>query len=859
MSDKLELKVVFSAVDKFLRPVKAITDGAKNASKALKESTDQIKAMNQTMARIDAFQKLEKDLAITANGFKGAQDRIATLAAEMAKVEAPTQAMTSAMAKAKREAEELRKKHDALSASQQTLWQSLKQSGVDTSRLADARRDLGNRTLSATQASRQLSAALEVENQKMKRLHAARAELDKTNAMRGKLGSAGAKLGVAGAAVSAAGSVPVMAYAKAEDSATQLKVAMMEKGGKISDQFKDINALAEKLGNKLPGTTSDFQDMMTMLIRQGMPAKALLGGLGEATAYLAVQLKMAPTAAAEFASKLQDATRTTDKDMMGLMDTIQKTFYLGVDQSNMLAGFSKLSPALSILKQEGLGAAKALAPLLVMSDQAGMAGEAAGNAYRKIFQMSMDKKHVDKGNAALEGSGIKLDFTDGKGEFGGLDKMYAQLDKLKGVNTQQRLSALKKIFGDDAETLQALTIMIEKGADGYREVQGKMAGQASIQERVNLQLSTLKNLWDAASGTFTNALVAFGESVAPELHATAEWMGELAGRVQAFAKENPGFAHAVMTTVKWLGLLLIVLGVLATGASAVLGPIAAIKFGLVALGVSGGSMAGMLGGAFRVISSGIGFIGRALLMNPIGLAITGIAVAAMLIYTYWEPIKTFFSGLWGQVTQAFSGGLLGILALIANWSPLGLFYQAMAGVLAYFGIDLPLKFTEFGSALMSGLVSGITAGIQAAKEAIGAAGDAVVGFFKEKLGIHSPSKVFEELGGFTMQGLEQGLAGSEGGPLGAVSEMAKKLAGLGAGIIIGGTAMAGEIPLDARPPINPAAMAGAASGGGNTYQITIHAAPGTDTAGLAALVSREIERIEAANAARGRSRLRDSE
>jgi hypothetical protein len=37
------------------------------------------------------------------------------------------------------------------------------------------------------------------------------------------------------------------------------------------------------------------------------------------------------------------------------------------------------------------------------------------------------------------------------------------------------------------------------------------------------------------------------------------------------------------------------------------------------------------------------WLGRALLMNPIGLLITGIAVSAYLIYRYWEPIKGFFN------------------------------------------------------------------------------------------------------------------------------------------------------------------------------------------------------------------------
>ncbi|SPX16515.1 bacteriophage V tail protein [Escherichia coli] len=61
-------------------------------------------------------------------------------------------------------------------------------------------------------------------------------------------------------------------------------------------------------GNQLPGTTADFQNMMQMLVRQGIPAENILGGVGKATAYLAVQLKKTPEAAAEFAAKMQDAT-----------------------------------------------------------------------------------------------------------------------------------------------------------------------------------------------------------------------------------------------------------------------------------------------------------------------------------------------------------------------------------------------------------------------------------------------------------------------------------------------------------------------------------------------------------------------
>ncbi len=148
--------------------------------------------------------------------------------------------------------------------------------------------------------------------------------------------------------------------------------------------------------------------------------------------------------------------------------------------------------------------------------------------------------------------------------------------------------------------------------------------------------------------------------------------------------------------------------------------------------------------------------------NLIGLAITAIAAAAFLIYRYWEPIKAFFGGLWDQVRQAFAGGLAGVGALIVNWSPLGLFYQAFAAVMQWFGIDMPAKFSEFGANLLAGLVSGITNGLGAVKDAITNVASSTVDWFKEKLGIHSPSRVFGELGGFITQGAAIGMEGEQG-------------------------------------------------------------------------------------------------
>lgn len=182
-------------------------------------------------------------------------------------------------------------------------------------------------------------------------------------------GGIGMAAGLAGGATAS-----LIAFAKQEDAATGLKSAMMEANGQVGESFHKINQLALNLGNKLPGTTADFQNMMQMLVRQGIPAENILNGVGQASAYLAVQLKKPPEAAAEFAAKMQDTTGTASKDMMGLFDTIQRAFYLGVDDNNMLSFFTKASSIIKMIDKDGLNTAKSLAPISVMMDQVGMEG-----------------------------------------------------------------------------------------------------------------------------------------------------------------------------------------------------------------------------------------------------------------------------------------------------------------------------------------------------------------------------------------------------------------------------------------------------------------------------------------------------
>ncbi|MDY4299376.1 phage tail tape measure protein [Pseudomonas salmasensis] len=978
------------------------------AQRERKTQLDQLAAKEKTLA--DRFTQNNAQLRTSRAGHASLRD-------EIRRLETPFKDQLALLKQHTAESKRLGEQYGQQQVKLGNLGVQLKNAGISTNALGAHELKLKRDIDTATQAMKLQMDHLDALKRKQDSLAKARAAYDKTQSLAGSVAVSGAASLGAGYAASRPVVSAIKAFAPNEDSATQLKVSMMGDTGKVSADFQKITDLATNLGDRLPGTTADFQNMMTMLRRQGLSAQSILGGTGEAAAYLGVQLKMQATDAAEFAAKMQDATRTTEKDMMGLMDTIQRGFYAGVDPGNMLQGFSKIAPVMDVIKKSGIDAAKELAPLLIMMDQAGMEGGSAGNAFRKIFQAGLDQDKVDKANKIAAGAnkGVSLKFTNADGNFAGLENLYAQVEKLKVLNDTDRTAVISKLFGDDAETLTTLNTMMNKGLAGYQEVQQKLQSQADLRTRVNEQLGTLTNVMEAAEGSFTNAMAEFGAAVAPELKELINTLGELANGVGAWARENPKLAGGLVKVVAAVAVAAVVFGTLALTMASMLGPFAVLRYGMALFGIRLGSIKAQLigtriaaagagtevgrmgriwktvttsrvaGGMMSVIPTlvssaqiaavsvlpmlggAISAVGAAILTTPVGwliAAVAGLVAIAALIYKYWKPIKGFFLGFWQGLTEAlqpvlagfgkfggllislakaaysipiigfalrllgsivrplfsmissgisgvigwftdllkpvedvggaaqsmgqrfgaaignmimtllqsigsiatgavnvwttikasFDQGLAGILQLITNFSPLGLFYQAFAGVMNYFGVELPGKFTEFGGMIVNGLVNGLTAGLGAVKGAISSIGDSSIGWFKEKLGIHSPSRVFAELGGFTMEGLTKGLEGGQKGPLNALSSMSKQLTAAGT-LALSATAMP-ALAVDDRPPISSAGTS-TVYDSHDTYQITITAAPGMDMHAMEKSLRGMLNKIENEKRARQRSKLSD--
>lgn len=698
MSDKnLRLQVVLNAVDKLTRPLKMAQAGSKELASAVRQTREQLKRLNDAGGQLKSFDQLSQSLSRTSNELDQARLRAQMMTREMSALESPTKKQTAALETQWRAVSRLEQKQQQETRQMAAARAELYRLGISA---GGGARETARITRETDRYNKQLAEQerrLRDVGERQRKLNAVRAKADKMRDVRNSLAGNGAGMMAAGVTTGATLLAPIRAYSESENAANQLAGSMMGPGGKIAPEFAKLNKLAIALGDRLPGTTADFQNMMTMLRRQGMSAQVILGGLGESAAYLGVQLQMAPTDAAEFAAKLQDATQTTEKDMMSLMDLIQRGFYAGVDPGNMLQGFSKISSAMSILNKKGIEAAKTFAPLLVMADQASMAGESAGNAYRKIFQAALDAKKIKAVNDDLKGTGIKFNFSDGKGGFGGLENMYAQLSKLNKLTPERQMAIKKDLFGNDSETLQALDIMIQKGIDGYRETVAKLENQATLRERVEASLNTLGNKWEAAGGSFTNAMASIGETVAPVLKNIADWLGNLASALDGFVKRHPQLTAALFKIAAVFAVVATAAGVLSLALASILGPMAVVRVSAGVLGIKFASAFGLIKQVIGGAGQAILWLGRLMMANPI-LAIIGlIAMGAIYIWQNWETLGPKFTAMW----DAISSGVSRVWAVIkqtisSKWD------EILSDVAA-----LPAKFKAVGGAIIDGILSGI--------------------------------------------------------------------------------------------------------------------------------------------------------
>ncbi|AFJ88328.1 Phage tail length tape-measure protein [Burkholderia sp. KJ006] len=918
MSDRsLRLEVVLKALDQASRPIREIATKNRTLVKELRDSRARLKELNDTQRRIGEFREMRTGLANTATKLADAQKKVKELATSLRAYGPPSQQMVAELAKARQASSKLGAAFKKQSASVDELRTRLARAGVDTGKLSQHERTLRTDIAATTGAIDAQSRRLDALNTRQKRIADARAKM---GAMRG----AAAEMAIGGYAARATGShilndlrEPLAEAKKVQNERGRIQgLGLGDRATQDAERYVRAMAtpgvaVAENM-TLMRDAMSIFADehhaqmVMPTLAKMKFANEAMFGaGQGHENEekfmnmLRVIELRGGTKSEAAFrgeANMVQQVLTATGGRVGGdeWRNFIQ-TGKVAAKQMRQDAFYYQMEP----LIQEMGGHAAGTGVQAAYSNL--MQGKTTVRAAKRLVELGLvNKKDVEYntiGNVKRikPGALIQGDLFNAS-PFEWMEKVLLPKLKAKGITSDAKiLEEFSTIMtnGNGANLFATMFMQREqihkneklnRGAYGIDKLHE--LGQRQTEGKELIALEKVRNL-----------RTVIGEQVLPVYNRALELTTSVLERLLGFAKEYPNFTRAVAIGAAGLGVLLAVLGTLTIALAGVLGPLAIVRFSMSILGIQGGVLVRALGAVAQTLL----LVGRVALLNPIGLVIAAIALAAFLIVKYWEPIKAFFSGFWQGLTeglrplaplvsQAFAilgaafaplkplfDWLTGALKVVWDWltrllAPVDASKKSLdaaAGAGRAFGTWLAdiivglaqasARFAEFGSNLMSGLVNGITNGLGAVKTAIQSAGDSVVGWFKERLGIHSPSRVFAALGGFTMAGLDQGLREGQHGPLSTVLEVGKRIVAAGAGIGITGAAIAGGAPLtvDNRPPLTVASAGARAPVAPAPITIQVYAAPGMNEQALAQKVLQVMRQEQAAQAARERSRLRD--
>lgn len=418
------------------------------------------------------------------------------------------------------------------------------------------------------------------------------------------------------------------------------------------------------------------------------------------------------------------------------------------------------------------------------------------------------------------------------------DSLEIVADRLASVENQsQRVALAAQLFGREGV---AMVNMLKDGSAGLRELRKDARATGYVlSEQAARDAETFKDaLLDAQLG-LAGVKNTIGAELMPAVTALMRdlsgWMRENRAEVKAFGAEFGtrlrnavpilrDIAVGAASTARTLGLITNSLAGLVGGFDN-LGMILAFLFALKpalaifafakAIFTAGSAVIGLAGG-LPAVAGGIKAIGLALAANPIGLILTAIAGAGVLIYKNWDGIMAFFR-------------------------------------------SLPDKFKGFGSMIMDGLVGGLLGGLDKVKDSIVGAGQKTIGWFKDVLGIKSPSRVFMGAGKDTLEGYRKGLEQHEPKALKQVSTFGKRVRQAGAGIAIGAATLpAAAVQFDTRAPVAPPAAVSAAPTG-DVITINIYPTAGQDERAIAQQIERILADRDRRKATRARSALYDQE
>lgn len=638
---------------------------------------------------------------------------------------------------------------------------------------------------------------------------------------RDKALSTGTSLLAGGAVIGAPVVMAVQQYASFEDAmlgvARQMKGARDENGKLTASYYEMANEL-QAMSERLPMAANELAAITEAGAKMNVQGKKDLLAYTETTAIMAEAFQLPVDEIGLKMGQVAELYKIPISNIKELGDTINWLDDGAMSQGgDIIDVLQRMAGTAATVNMEYKQAAALASSFLSTGSKREVAGTASNAVMRELAIATMQSKKFMEGLDMIKMSASNVQAGMSQNATGTILKV---LDAINNLPKNKQLEATTRLFGKEfGDDVSKLANNVSEYRRQLQLVNDPNA-IGSMDKEMQARLQNLNAQYETTTNQVSNLSAGLGSTLKPALIDVLSVVGSVLSSIKAWTVQHPVLTGYIVKGVAALAILLTALGALAIGFAAVLGPFAIFRYGFKLLAFMAPTILPLIGSiAFGVTALASTFF---LAYQAGGLISKGIDMLLSSLLGY----KTTLGGAIFDMVQYFKN---------TSWSQMGI----DVGMAIIHGIEWGLD--KLSGGLYTKLKNIATNMWSATKSA---------------LGINSPSRVFAELGGFTMQGLESGLNKGETGVLSQINSTAKRMAFLAGGVAITGTALAGNMQFDTRPPL--AASAAGRGATTNHYEIHIH---GTDTGtakSIAQQVAEAIENIDRKKAVAKRSQLRDN-
>lgn len=443
------------------------------------------------------------------------------------------------------------------------------------------------------------------------------------------------------------------------------------------EQFKKMGMDILDLSTRMPMAADGIAAIVAAAGQSNIAREDLLE-FAESATKMGIAFDLSGDQAGEIMAKWRTSMGLTQPEVVGLADAVNHL------SNNMSAEAGDLAQVVrrmgAVAKSSGLAATETAA-LGASFLAAGAGPEVAGTALKNFLGALTRGTAATSAQrsafAALGFDAVEMAErmqTDAKGAIADV------LQAIQDMDAAEQPAIISQLFGEESKAaIMPLIGNVQNLSSAFQLVGDKAKYAGSMQAEYNEKKGTTENQLQLAANGLAKTSIVVGEQFLPVLSEVVGVLTQGIHVVGEFAQAHP----ELIRVVGLAGAGLLGLKVATIGAKFAFGGVldsvhAARKgFGLFRSGI------GLVGKAFPAVMAALRGLSMAMLTNPIGLAITGIALAAGLIIANWDKVKGFFLKIWEPIKPVWDV-FWGVAKKIFEWTPLGMIMKNWGPITKFF-------------------------------------------------------------------------------------------------------------------------------------------------------------------------------